>query len=195
MKQEIIDFVMFTLPFHWIHGWKVESAKEFCKLIFDGEGIDYQEEDLNKKYTYGTGNMEAIEIVKRYADKYMEIYKTSDLEKYQEMYKVSSICDQLLNFSRSIDDIFSGKYEEGKPVQEITIKKGESIRFSNGAGSNLTPEELEHLMKATFNEEQEEKPFTIHFNKSVPENVKEEVMKRVSSIFEEVSAEMSGKVK
>lgn len=154
MKQEIIGFVMFTLPIHWIHGWKEESAKEFCKLIFDGEGIDYQEEDLNKKSTYGTGNIKAIEVVSRYAKMYMDIYKTNDLEKYQEMSKILSSCNQILGFSKSLDAIFSGKYKEEEPEKEITIKKGESIRFSNGAGSSLTPEELKHFMKATFSEEQ-----------------------------------------
>ena len=194
MKQEIIDFVMFTLPFHWIPQWSPEAAKEFCKLILDGEGIDYQEEDFNKKSTYGTGNTKAIEVVSRYAKMYREIYKTNDIQKMNMMNQIVTSCNRILGFSQSLDAIFSGK-DKKETEQEITIKKGESIRFSNGAGSNLTPKELEHLMKATFSEEQQEKPFTIQFSASVSEECRKEVMKRVSSIFEEVSAEMGGKVK
>ncbi len=194
MKNEIIDFVMSTLRFRWIPDWEEKSARNFCKLILDAEGIDYQEEDFN---TIGfSGGTKAIEVVKRYAKMYQDIYATSDLEKAMEMGKVLDSCNKMLGFSDALDDIFGDQSSSRQQEDSITIKKGESIRFSNGAVSNLTSEELGNLMSVTFLEDNEEKPFTIHFNASVPEDLRNEVMNRVSTIYEEVKAEMErGKVR
>lgn len=108
------------------------------------------------------------------------------------MNRVILRCNAIINFTKSIDDIFSDKSANMEPEQEITIRPGESLRFSNGAALNLTTEELTNLMKITYPEDQKEneEPFTILFNSNVPKEVQEEVLRRVSSIYEEVSAEM-----
>lgn len=188
MKNEIINFVMATLRFRWLPDWEEKSAKNFCKLILDAEGIDYQEEDFN---TIGFGGeTKAIEVVKRYAKMYKDIYATSDLEKAREMGKVLDSCNKMLGFTDALDDIFGNNFSSKKPEESITIKQGESIRFSNGASSNLTSDQLQNLMNVAFPEDNKEKPFTINFNASVPEDLREEVMNRVSTIYEEVRVEM-----
>lgn len=195
MKQDIINFVMSSLFLYNIHNWERESAKDFCKLILDGEDIDYQEEDFNNVVSSNT-ETRTIEIVKKYAEMYFEIYKPIDFEKAKKMNEIIYACDRILHMSNSIDDIFSDVFKETKPERAITIKEGESICFSNGVGSNLTPEDLEALQKIAFKDEKQEKqPFTIHFNDSVPQSCREEIMKRVSTIYEEVVFEMKEKTR
>lgn len=195
MKKEIIYFILLLLPTHYIHGWKTESAKNFCRLILDGEGIEYEEEDFYQFSSAQIVSTQVMEIVKRYADMYKNIYTMNgDIEKAEEMNKVLFNCNQMLNTSHAFHnvfgDMFSNKGMDDKPEKEITIKQGESIRFKNGAGSGLSHETFGNLLKATFPEEQDEKPFTIHFNDNVPEELRDEVLRRVSAIYEEVSSEM-----
>ena len=193
MKQEIINFVMFTLRQYWMQNWKIESAKNFCKLIFDGEGIEYQEEDFNK-ISRNQESTKTIKTVMRYAQMYRDIYKISDADKAQEMNEILLNCANMLNTMEAFDNIFFGddKPNFDKPSQEVIIKKGDSIEFVNGAASNFTSNELVSLLDATFKEESE-RPFTIHFRDDISQEVQEMVKSRVSAIYVEVMTEIQSK--
>lgn len=190
MKEKIIGFVMNTIHLRWLPNWTEEDAKNFCKLILDGEGIEYEEEEIHFIPSVNE-DTKTIEIVKRYAQMYRDVYSSSDAKKAAIMNEIFVRCNSTLDFSRSLDGIFSDNFK-AEPEQKITIKPGESIQFSNRASSSLRKEDFANLLKATFPEEQqkEEEPFTISFHSNVSEEVKEEVLRRITGIYEEVCSEM-----
>ncbi len=198
MKNEIINFVMGMLHNIWIKDWPYEPARDFCKRILDSEGIDYQEENFHR-FSFGYDPKKTPEIVKKYAEMYKDTYQDNDQEKTIEMEKIIETCNKIKKlddgFYNELHDIFNDTIKDSKPEKDITIKRGEAIRFSNGAYSNISPNDFEKLMNITFSEEQEE-PFTINFGVSVPPELREEVINRVTPILEEVRSKMEkGKVK
>lgn len=195
MKNEIINFVMGMLHNSWIKDWSYESARNFCKLILDSKGIDYQEEDFHI-FGFAYDEKKTPEIVKKYAEMYRDAYQDNDQEKTIEMEKVIAGCNEI----KKVDDHFYNglhdTFNDTEPEKDITIKRGESIRLSNGAYSNISPNDFEKLMNIAFPEEKNEEPFTINFGVSVPPELREEVINRVTPILEEVRSKMEkGKVK
>ena len=129
MKNEIINFIMAQLHINRIRDWPYESAKNFCKLILDSEGIDYQEEDFHT-FGFAYDDKKTPEIVRKYAEKYRDEYQDNDPEKTIEMEKVITCCNQIKKIDNDFDilkkyaEMYRDAYQDNDPEKTIEMEKG-----------------------------------------------------------------------
>lgn len=182
-KEKIINCIVSSLPNAYITEWSSESARRFCELVLDGEGIDYIEEDfINCGWNF---DKKTTEIVKKYAEMYKEIYQKTDQRKAMEMQKVIEMCNRMINADENVYHKVNDNLNRPSLEDEITVK--------NNTYSNQNSNDLNKMLS-----EDQEEPFTINFGTSVPKELREEIINRVTPILEEARSKMEmeqGKVK
>lgn len=149
-KDEIIGCIH-LLKFYYVREWDYTDSQKFCKDILDKENIEYSDSDF-KTSNCGCMDLKVLGLVGQYARKYVEDYFDEDPIKTGIMQKICYHCKALAQTQQEFSDFFSSAFKEDKPKPEVTIRKGESIRF-NGGLNGLSTEEIESLVKISLDDE------------------------------------------
>lgn len=168
-KKNMIDAIT-SFWFFRMRGYSDEICKSFISFILEKENVEYTEDDLK-------GSIRATDWAK-YAGKiyqYADLYSRENpsLEVIQVMNKVKFECSQLDKVQKDINDFFGDIFSEKEvePDQEIHIVIGKSIAFSNVKQSELSPEDLEALLRIA-NLNHKDNNIEINFSMDVEESNK-----------------------